>query len=171
MQEEVKGEHIALATPSHPDRNLPFTEPLRIPVRVLGLVRPLVLELDSGINSPLLFDAGKLRTAAFAARCCIVAAPTVHRLRGSAAPGHTGGTPLLAANFFRGAFISVEAKSPMHSPKDGLVLRCLSAVSMSACVYKCAGRWHKIAVGGSGCSLRDPVIYRQLEIAIEMRHL
>jgi hypothetical protein len=80
MQEEVKGEHIALAAPSHPDRNLPFTEPLRIPVRVFGLLRPLVLELDSGINSPLLFDAGKLRTAAFAARRCIVAAPTVHRM-------------------------------------------------------------------------------------------
>jgi hypothetical protein len=29
-----------------------------------GLVQPLVLELDSGINSPLLVDAGKLRTAA-----------------------------------------------------------------------------------------------------------
>jgi hypothetical protein len=66
MQEEVRGEHIALAPPSRPDRNLPFTEPLRIPVRVFGLVRPLVLELDSGINSPLLFDAGKLGTASFA---------------------------------------------------------------------------------------------------------
>jgi hypothetical protein len=66
MQEEVKGEHIALAAPSRPDRNLQFTEPLRIPVRVFGLVRPLVLELDTGINSPLLFDAGTFGTAAFA---------------------------------------------------------------------------------------------------------
>jgi Aspartyl protease len=66
MQQKVKGEHIALAAPSHPERNLPFTEPLRISVRVSGLVQPLVLELDSGINAPLLFDAGKLRAVAFA---------------------------------------------------------------------------------------------------------
>jgi hypothetical protein len=66
MQQKVKGEHIALAAPSHPERSLPFIEPLRISVRVSGLVQPLVLKLDSGINSPLLFDAGKLRTAAFA---------------------------------------------------------------------------------------------------------
>lgn len=46
-------------------RNMPFTEPLSISVRVSGLVQPLLLELDSGINSPLLFDAGKLRPAAF----------------------------------------------------------------------------------------------------------
>ena len=66
MQQKVKGEHIALAAPSHPERNQPFTDPLRISVPVSGLVQPLVLELDSGINSPLLFDAGKLRTAVFA---------------------------------------------------------------------------------------------------------
>ena len=65
MQQKVKGEHIALVAPSRPDRNLPFTEPLSISVRVSGFVQPLVLELDSGINSPLLFDAGKLRPAAF----------------------------------------------------------------------------------------------------------
>jgi hypothetical protein len=67
MQEKVKGEHIALATPLHPERNLPFTEPLMIPVRVTGVTgRPLLLQLDSGINSPLLFDPATLHPAAFA---------------------------------------------------------------------------------------------------------
>ncbi|HYK34381.1 retropepsin-like aspartic protease [Alloacidobacterium sp.] len=65
MQQNVKGEHIALVGPSHLDRNMPFTEPPSISVRVSGLVQPLLLELDSGINSPLLFVAGKLRPAAF----------------------------------------------------------------------------------------------------------
>jgi hypothetical protein len=80
MQQKVKGEHIALAAPSHPERSLPFIEPLRISVRVSGLVQPLVLELDSGINSPLLFDAGKLRTAAFAS--------TPLHSRGTDGPSH-----------------------------------------------------------------------------------
>jgi Aspartyl protease len=66
MQKEVKGERIALAAPSQPDRTLPFIDALRIVVRVSGLLEPLVLGLDSGINSPLLFDAGKLRPAALA---------------------------------------------------------------------------------------------------------
>ena len=79
MQQKVKGEHIALAAPSHPERNLPFTEPLRILARVSGLGRPLLLELDSGINSPLLFDARTLRTAASPPFCFILAAPTEHR--------------------------------------------------------------------------------------------
>jgi hypothetical protein len=67
MQEKVKGEHISLATPLHPERNLPFTEPLMIPVRVTGVTgRPLLLQLDSGINSPLLFDPATVHPAAFA---------------------------------------------------------------------------------------------------------
>lgn len=65
MQQKIKGEHIPLAAPSHPERDLPFTEPLRIPVRVSSLTRPLLLQLDSGINSPLLFDATILRAAGF----------------------------------------------------------------------------------------------------------
>jgi hypothetical protein len=66
MQEKVKGEHIALVPPLHLERNLPFTEPLMVPVRVSGVARQLLLQLDSGINSPLVFDAGRLHPAAFA---------------------------------------------------------------------------------------------------------
>jgi hypothetical protein len=66
LQAKVKGERIALAATSHPERNLPFTEPLVILARVSGIGRPALLQLDSGINSPLWFDAGKLRPAAFA---------------------------------------------------------------------------------------------------------
>jgi hypothetical protein len=66
LQANVKGERIALAATSHPERNLPFTEPLVILVRVSGMGQPALLQLDSGINSPLWFDAAKLRLAAFA---------------------------------------------------------------------------------------------------------
>jgi hypothetical protein len=67
MQEKVKGEHIALAPLHHPQQNLPFTEPLIVPVAVSGLAGPpLLLQLDSGINMPLLFDPGKLHRTAFA---------------------------------------------------------------------------------------------------------
>jgi hypothetical protein len=63
MQEKVKGKHIALVPPLHQERNLPFTEPLIVPVRVSGVAGQLLLQLDSGINSPLLFDAGRMRPA------------------------------------------------------------------------------------------------------------
>jgi hypothetical protein len=66
MRLGVKGEHIALGATSHPERNLPFTEPMMIPVRVSGVERPVLLQVDSGINSPLLFNARKLRPAALA---------------------------------------------------------------------------------------------------------
>ncbi len=67
LQEKVKGERIALVSPSHPEHNLPFTQPLIIPVRVDGIgERPLRLQLDSGINAPLLFDAKKLHPVTLA---------------------------------------------------------------------------------------------------------
>jgi hypothetical protein len=78
MQQKVKGEHIALAAPSHPEGNLLFTEPLMISVRVSGLVRPLVLELDSGTrrcySTPESSTLLPLR-----ARRSTAAAPTEHR--------------------------------------------------------------------------------------------
>jgi hypothetical protein len=67
LQAKVKGERILLASPSHPEQNLPFTQPLIIPVRIDGVGEgPLRLQLDSGINAPLLFDARKLHPAVFA---------------------------------------------------------------------------------------------------------
>jgi hypothetical protein len=67
MQEKVKGEHIALAGPPHREQNLPFTQPLIVPVHVFGVAeQPLLLQLDSGINAPLLFNGGRLRHTAFA---------------------------------------------------------------------------------------------------------
>lgn len=59
MQQSVKGEHIALMPPLHPERNLPFTQPLLISAHLSGIARPLLLQLDSGINAPLLFDTAK----------------------------------------------------------------------------------------------------------------
>jgi hypothetical protein len=67
LQAKVKGQRISLASPLYPEHNLPFTQPLIIPVRVDGIERgALRLQLDSGINAPLLFDAKKLNAAALA---------------------------------------------------------------------------------------------------------
>jgi hypothetical protein len=68
LQVRVKGARIPLASAGHPEHNLPFTQPLIIPVRVDrsiggGVLR---LQLDSGSNTPLLFDAKKLHPAVFA---------------------------------------------------------------------------------------------------------
>jgi aspartyl protease len=60
MQPEVKGKHIALVTPPHPDDGVLSTEPLIVPVYLSGIpARPLLLLLDSGISNPLLYDVGK----------------------------------------------------------------------------------------------------------------
>jgi len=67
LQAKVKGERIALAAPPHPEQNLPFTQPLIIPVRIDGIGGGwLRLQLDSGINAPLLFDAKRLHPAPLA---------------------------------------------------------------------------------------------------------
>jgi len=60
MQPEVRGKHIALVTPPHPDGGVLFTEPLIISVR-LGVMatRQLLLLLDSCTNAPFLYDPGK----------------------------------------------------------------------------------------------------------------
>jgi len=66
MQQKVKGEHIALSSPPHSERNLPFTDPPIIEVRASAIAKPLLLQLDSGINAPLLFDSTQLRQTASA---------------------------------------------------------------------------------------------------------
>jgi hypothetical protein len=60
MQPEVKGKHIALVTPPHPDGEVLSTEPLIIPVHLSGVAaRSLLLLLDSGMSTPFLYDVGK----------------------------------------------------------------------------------------------------------------
>jgi hypothetical protein len=59
MQEKVRGERIALEPPPLSEQNLPFTQPLIIQVRLSSFAERQLLQLDSGINAPLLFDAGK----------------------------------------------------------------------------------------------------------------
>jgi hypothetical protein len=76
MQTNVKGAHVALARPSGTERNLPFTEPLIVPVSVSGTQGQLLLVLDSGSNAPLLYEAGKKL-----ARVVFVSAP--QRTRGT----------------------------------------------------------------------------------------
>ena len=60
MQPEVKGRHIPLVAPPHPDAAVLSTEPLIVPVYLSGVPsRPLLLLLDSGMGTPLLYDVGK----------------------------------------------------------------------------------------------------------------
>jgi len=66
LQANVKGRRIALTAISHSERDLPFIEPLVISARVSGIGRPVLLQLDSGINSPLWFHPEKLHSAVFA---------------------------------------------------------------------------------------------------------
>jgi len=66
MQPEVKGKHIALVTPTHPDDGVLSTEPLIISVHLSGIpARPLLQLLDSGTNVPLLYDSGKAIAGGF----------------------------------------------------------------------------------------------------------
>jgi hypothetical protein len=60
MQQKVKGERIALTPPPHADQYLPFTLPMVVSIRLSGISdRPLQLQLDSGIDVPVLFECGK----------------------------------------------------------------------------------------------------------------
>jgi len=60
MQSQMKGKHIVLVTPLHPQDKVLSTEPLIIPVHLSGGgIRQLLLLLDSGTNVPFLYDPGK----------------------------------------------------------------------------------------------------------------
>jgi hypothetical protein len=60
MRPEVKGKHIALVTPPHPDGGVLSTEPLIIPAYLSGFAaRSVLLLLDSGISTPFLYGVGK----------------------------------------------------------------------------------------------------------------
>jgi hypothetical protein len=62
MRDEVHGERIPLMTPLHSGSELPFTERLVIPVLLSGIgTRPILLQLDSGSDGPLLYRAIKER--------------------------------------------------------------------------------------------------------------
>lgn len=66
MQPQIKGKHIALVTPSHPEGGVLFTEPLIVSVHLSGIPgRPLLQLLDSGTNVPLLYDSGKVMAGGF----------------------------------------------------------------------------------------------------------
>jgi hypothetical protein len=60
LQAAVKGERVALTPPRHAERYSAFMLPMVISIRISGIEdRPLLLELDSGIDVPLLFECGK----------------------------------------------------------------------------------------------------------------
>jgi Aspartyl protease len=60
MQQKVTGKRIGLIPPPHPDPYVPYTLPMIVSTRVSGISkRPLLLQLDSGIDVPLLFEYGK----------------------------------------------------------------------------------------------------------------
>ena len=57
----IKGEQIALAEPRGSNQDLPFTRPVIVPARLsAGSATPVLLRLDSGSNSPLLYATDAL---------------------------------------------------------------------------------------------------------------
>jgi hypothetical protein len=76
MQASLKGERIALARQAHPESDLPFTEPLIVPVKLRDVKEQMLMQLDSGSNAPLLYEGGKE-----VARALLVSAPL--RTRGT----------------------------------------------------------------------------------------
>jgi hypothetical protein len=61
MQPKVKGKHVELVSPPHPDSDTLFTEPLIVEAHLTGIqAQKKLLLLDSGSNAPLLYDAGPL---------------------------------------------------------------------------------------------------------------
>jgi hypothetical protein len=65
MRDELRGEHIPLVAPQHPENELPFTQRLVIPVHLSGAgSRQVLLQLDSGSDGPILYasrETTKLR--------------------------------------------------------------------------------------------------------------
>jgi hypothetical protein len=60
LQAAVKGERIALTPPRNAEGYSAFMLPMVVAIRMSGVSdRPLLLELDSGINVPLLFECAK----------------------------------------------------------------------------------------------------------------
>lgn len=60
MRESVRGEHIPLVTPQHPDDELPFAERLVVSVHLSGAgTRQIFLQLDSGSDGPILYAHSK----------------------------------------------------------------------------------------------------------------
>jgi Aspartyl protease len=56
MEQKVRGEHIPLVRPNHPESELPFTERLVISVRLSDTgLRQILLQLDSGSDGPILY--------------------------------------------------------------------------------------------------------------------
>lgn len=59
MQKKVKGARISLEPSPDAERGLPFRQPLIVTASVPGIAHePLLFELDSGTNVPVLFETG-----------------------------------------------------------------------------------------------------------------
>ena len=122
MQEKVKGEHIALVPPSHPERNLPFTEPLMVPVRVSGVAGRSAATTRFGNQLAAVVRRWK------ATPCCVcerAAAQSRHRrsvacLRRSATPGHSG-RDCIAYSRFLSSRLLLRARTFQDAEIDGVL--------------------------------------------------
>ncbi len=60
MRDSVRGEHIPLVRPQHGESELPFMERLVIATHLSGAgARPILLQVDSGSDGPMLFERGE----------------------------------------------------------------------------------------------------------------
>jgi hypothetical protein len=58
MRAKVKGQHIALSAQPLSQQGSAAPQKLIVPVHLSGIEKQLLLQLDSGTNAPLLYDAG-----------------------------------------------------------------------------------------------------------------
>ena len=60
MKASIRGEHVPLVAPSHPESETPFAERLVISVQLSDTGKqPILLQLDSGSNGPILYASNK----------------------------------------------------------------------------------------------------------------
>ena len=60
MEKELRGERIPLVAPEHPESDVPFSERLVISVNLSDTgTRPILLQVDSGSDGPILFAGNK----------------------------------------------------------------------------------------------------------------
>jgi hypothetical protein len=72
MGKNLRGERIPLVTPQHPEIELPFTERLVISVHLSDTGnRPILLQLDSGSDGPILYPSNKEKNLPSLARATL----------------------------------------------------------------------------------------------------
>jgi Aspartyl protease len=72
MEGEIRGEHVPLVAPAHPESETPFAERLVISAQLSGTGKqPILLQLDSGSDGPILYASNKATERPLLARATL----------------------------------------------------------------------------------------------------